>query len=220
MWPIGIIMPEQSWYDTFSPFYDAATIGEFFYKRARKVAIEKLNLVNGATVLDVFCGTGVDFPLFAEIVRDDGIILGVDGSDGMLNKARHRANKLSVDTSVVFLQSDLALPLGIKKAVEAISAKQPTHVFFSLGLTCLANWRKVCEQIFDTCMPGTRFVILDVYARHLTLGARFINWIGSADCRRPVWTLLEERCHSFTFEEFRPFKIFDVSVIVASGTKH
>ena len=100
-----------------------------------------------------------------------------------------------------------------------MSRKEPRNVFFSLGLTCLANYQEFLSVVFDASPSGTYFSIMDVYSDRLTLGARFINWIGAADCRRPVWRVLEQRSQSFAWQEFRPFKVLHVSVVVASGRK-
>lgn len=212
-------MAESRWYDKFALLYDIGTVGDIFYRKPRKAAIGQLNLSNGSTVADVFCGTGVDFPLLTTQVGEEGTVLAVDGSEGMLEQAKVQAGRCAVNASFEFLQADFSQPDGLKALEVAINKHEPRHVFFSLGLTCLENWWELCSLVFDTSSSGTCFSIMDVYSDSLSLGARFINWIGAADCRRPVWRVLEERCESFMFQEFRPFKLLDVSVVVATGNK-
>lgn len=212
-------MAESSWYDKFAPFYDVGTIGDLFYRKPRKAAVEQLNLSSGSSVADVFCGTGVDFPLLAKQVGKEGSVLAVDGSERMLQHAKARAERCAVSTCFKFLQADFSKVGGLKTLEDAIHKEAPRHVFFSLGLTCLENWREFCSLVFDASPSGTCFSIMDVFSARLSLGARFINWVGAADCRRPVWKVLEERCESFAWKEFRPFKVIGVSVIVASGRK-
>ena len=212
-------MAESHWYDTFAPFYDLGTVGDIFYRKPRKVAINQLNLSSGSTVADMFCGTGVDFPLLAAQVGEQGSVLAVDGSEGMLEQAKARAESCTDSPNFDFLQTDFSQPDGLKTLEDTISRKAPRHIFFSLGLTCLENWRDLCSLVFDVSPSGTRFCIVDVYSNRLTLGARFINWVGAADCRRQVWRVIEERCESFEWKEYRPFKVLDVSVFVASGGK-
>lgn len=210
---------ELRWYDKFAPFYDFGTVGDVFYRKPRKAAIEQLNLSGGSSVMDLFCGTGVDFSLLADKVGAEGSVVAVDGSEGMLKKAKARADRCAFSTRFEFLQADFSKPGGLARIEEAITKKASRNVFFSLGLTCLANWREFCSVVFDACPSGTTFSIMDVYSDRLTLGARFINWIGAADCRRPVWRVLEQRSEQFAWQEFRPFKVLDVSVVVASGRK-
>ena len=212
-------MAESPWYDKFASLYDVGTLGDFFYRKPREAAIDQLDLGVGCHIVDVFCGTGVDLPTLVRRVEREGAVLAIDGSKEMLEQARSRATKNDIDKNVEFLQADFSRTDGIGLVEHAITEKQPRHVFFSLGLTCLENWREFCSRIFDASPSGTRFSIMDVYSNRLTLGARFINWIGAADCRRTVWKVLEDQCESFAWQEFRPFKILDVSVIVASGTK-
>jgi len=213
-------MTDSRWYDKFAPLYNVGTFGDLFYRRARQKAIDELALSPGATVLDIFCGTGVDFaPLHREI-GVQGRILAVDGSEGMLKEAKARSGALKIDGNCIdFLEADLSRNSGIEKVVSHIRETQPRHVLFSLGLTCLENWHDFTSEILSAVQPGTRLAIMDVYSKRLTLGARFINWIGAADCQRTVWRALEESCDSFQWFEFRPFKVLDISVFVASGTK-
>ena len=212
-------MADSRWYDKFAPFYDLGTMGDLFYRKPRKAAIEQLNLSNGSIVADVFCGTGVDFPLVARLVGEKGAVLAVDGSEGMLEQAKARAEMCEPSTGFTFLQADFSEADGLDKLEDALKKEAPRHVFFSLGLTCLENWRELCSRVIDVSPSGTYFSIMDVYSDCLTLGARVINSVGAADCRRPVWKVLEERCKSFTWQEFRPFKVIDVSVFVAGGRK-
>lgn len=213
-------MAESRWYDKFAPLYNVGTFGDLFYRQARKKAINELGLSSGSQVLDVFCGTGVDFEPLHREVGDRGRILAVDGSPGMLRQARSRSATLGIDENCIdFLEANLSRDSGIQKVVGYIREKQPRHLLFSLGLTCLENWHDFTSEILAAVEPGTRLAIMDVYSKRLTSGARFINWVGAADCQRTVWKALKDHCESFQWLETRPFKVLDVSVFVASGTK-
>ncbi|SJK83876.1 class I SAM-dependent methyltransferase [Halomonas elongata] len=213
-------MVDSRWYDKFAPLYNIGTFADLFYRRARNKAIDELALSPGSTVLDIFCGTGVDFgPLHREIGAQ-GRILAVDGSEGMLKEAKARSRALEINENCIdFFEADLSRNGGIEKVVSCIHEKKPRHVLFSLGLTCLENWHNFTSEILSAVQSGTRLAIMDAYSKRLTLGSRFISWIGAADCQRTVWRALEENCDSFQWFEFRPFKVLDVSVFVASGTK-
>ncbi|WP_111748549.1 class I SAM-dependent methyltransferase [Salinisphaera orenii] len=213
-------MTDSHGYDRFASFYDVSTLGDLFYRQARQQAVEELRLSSGSVVADVFCGTGVDFDRLHWQIGNRGRILAIDGSPEMLKQAGSRRERLGIDDDCLdFREADLAAPGGIDEIVDYIDDQQPRHILFSLGLTCLDNWRDLTSAVFDAVQPGTRLAIMDVYSERLTLGARLINWIGAADCRRPVWKALQERCESFEWSAFRPFKVLDVSVFVASGTK-
>jgi ubiquinone/menaquinone biosynthesis C-methylase UbiE len=60
--------------------------------RFRSLAIERLALEPGETVIDVACGTGVNFALIQERIGSEGRIVGIDLSPDMLDEARRRVD--------------------------------------------------------------------------------------------------------------------------------
>ncbi|MDQ3986761.1 MAG: methyltransferase domain-containing protein [Actinomycetota bacterium] len=56
----------------------------------RRRLVEEVDLSPGQTVLDVACGTGINFPLIQERIGPTGRIIGVDLSPDMLARARQR----------------------------------------------------------------------------------------------------------------------------------
>lgn len=62
----------------------------FGYDRLRVDAIEALELKLGDTVVDIGCGTGVNFPLIEDHIGSEGRIIGVDLTREMLNQAETR----------------------------------------------------------------------------------------------------------------------------------
>lgn len=63
----------------------------FRYTAYRKMAIGALALQPGDTVVDVGCGTGLNFAYIQEAVGPSGTIIGVDLTDAMLDQAHQRA---------------------------------------------------------------------------------------------------------------------------------
>ena len=63
-------------------------IAGFRHWAYRKRAIRSLALGDGDTVVDVGCGTGLNFSLLQEQVGLRGRIIGVDLTDAMLDEAR------------------------------------------------------------------------------------------------------------------------------------
>lgn len=58
----------------------------------RKQAVAKLELQSGDTVVDIGCGTGLNFELLYEAVGPSGSIIGVDLNESMLTEARTTAD--------------------------------------------------------------------------------------------------------------------------------
>jgi demethylmenaquinone methyltransferase/2-methoxy-6-polyprenyl-1,4-benzoquinol methylase len=57
----------------------------------RREAVQSLDLHAGDTVVEIGCGTGLNFGMIREAVGDSGKIIGVDATDAMLAQARRRA---------------------------------------------------------------------------------------------------------------------------------
>lgn len=72
-------------FDQWAPVYNPTHAWTLPKRRAARLA---LALVPGDRVLDLACGTGVNFPHLRQLVGDEGEVIGVDLSLGMLNVAR------------------------------------------------------------------------------------------------------------------------------------
>lgn len=60
-------------------------------ERAQRLrAVQALGLRAGDSVVDIACGTGLNFPLLEEVIGPDGRIIGVDLTDAMLAQAQDR----------------------------------------------------------------------------------------------------------------------------------
>ena len=59
----------------------------------RKMAVRALDLKRGDTVVEIGCGTGLNFPLFRAAVGPKGKIVGVDLSPEMLAVAGERIKR-------------------------------------------------------------------------------------------------------------------------------
>src|SRR5215475_7326109 len=74
-------------YDITSRLYPAPC----YPQRAQRLrAIQALDLRAGDSVIDIACGTGLNFRLIEEGIGPDGRIVGVDLTDAMLARAQDR----------------------------------------------------------------------------------------------------------------------------------
>jgi ubiquinone/menaquinone biosynthesis C-methylase UbiE len=74
-------------YDLTSRLYPAPG----YPQRAQRLrAVQELGLREGDSVIDIACGTGLNFPLIEEVIGPGGRIVGVDLTDAMLARARDR----------------------------------------------------------------------------------------------------------------------------------
>ena len=68
--------------------YDSSGISGLESKR--REAVNMLNLKRGDLVIDIGCGTGLNFALLQAAIGPEGKIIGVDLTDAMLDQARQR----------------------------------------------------------------------------------------------------------------------------------
>src|SRR6185312_2550317 len=74
-------------YDVTSRFYPAPG----YPQRAHRLrAVQALGLRPGDSVVEVACGTGLNFSLIEQAIGPDGRIVGVELTDAMLAQAQHR----------------------------------------------------------------------------------------------------------------------------------
>jgi demethylmenaquinone methyltransferase/2-methoxy-6-polyprenyl-1,4-benzoquinol methylase len=91
-------------YDFTAQLYYLVGFREWAY---RKKAVDALALKSGDTVVEIGCGTGLNFGLFEKKVGPKGNIIGVDLTDSMLSVARERVRQ-NRWSNVELVQSDAA----------------------------------------------------------------------------------------------------------------
>src|SRR5689334_18319321 len=74
-------------YDVTSRLYPAPGYPQ---RGQRRLAVQALRLSAGDTVIDMACGTGLNFRLLQQAVGPGGRIVGVDLTDAMLARAEER----------------------------------------------------------------------------------------------------------------------------------
>ncbi|MAY83497.1 MAG: 16S rRNA (cytosine(1402)-N(4))-methyltransferase [Flavobacteriales bacterium] len=202
------------YYDKISTIYDF--ISNWYYKKPRKYAIEKLKLKKDQVVLNLPCGTGVNFKYFQHYLKNSGLILGIDLSDGMLKQAEQKIDKN--DWTNIDLQLENAIMVDQKWVNEYSNGKRIEKfdaVFCDLGLSGLPDWKNIIDNMISILKPGGSIVILDWYVEKPGLLGKFIKWIGKGEVKRPLWQYLQSKIFDF---ELKWFGVFN-GVFVASGVK-
>lgn len=206
----------MGWYDLFSRVYDKSL--EPLYVQSRAAAVEALRLQPGQVVLDVPCGTGASFPGIREAIGEDGLLIGIDRSTGMLARARARIERAGW-SNVVLGEADvhaiddamLAEIAGRKIAIDRV------HVF--LGLTAFDRWEEAFTRLWDVLAPGGRFVIVDVHAERPSFQGRMVNLVARADIRRRVWEPLEHVASGHERRELPSLPQHGGTLVLAAGDK-
>jgi ubiquinone/menaquinone biosynthesis C-methylase UbiE len=141
------------------------------HRALRHRAVQALGLRAGDSVIDIACGTGLNFPLLEEVIGPGGRIIGVDLTDGMLAQAQDRiaANGWS---NISLVQSDAA------------EFDFPTQVDAILSTYAMSQVPECADVIANgaAALSGRgRWVVLDVKVPDSTPG--WLAQLGTAVVR-------------------------------------
>lgn len=200
-------------YDLTSRFYPAPGYPQ---RLQRLRAVRALGLHRGATVVDIACGTGLNFPLIEQAIGPEGRIVGVDLTDAMLARAQDRIDANGW-RNISLAQADAAA-FDFPVDVDAILS--------TYALSQVPECAQVIAHGAAALAGGGRWVVLDLKVpantpRWLTqLGTATIrpfasidDWIG----RRPWETIrlaMQEELDAVSWDE-----LFFGTAFLAAGSR-
>lgn len=184
-------------YDFTANLYYLIGFREWAYRRK---AVAALNLNRGDTVVEVGCGTGLNFPLLENDVGPEGKIIGIDLTDQMLSQARERVAREGW-SNVDLVHTDAAgydFPAGINGVIS------------SFAMTLVPEYDEVIRRGAAALAPNGRWVVADFklpegWAAHLTplfepLVKPFGATVDLTD--RHPWESMRKYLKNVTMEEF------------------
>jgi demethylmenaquinone methyltransferase/2-methoxy-6-polyprenyl-1,4-benzoquinol methylase len=136
--------------------YDRAVwlfrLAGFRFDRYRRLTVAGLGLTPGNTVVDLGCGTGLNFPLLEEAVGPSGRIVGVDLTDAMLERAHERVRAAGW-ANVELVQADLAgyAPPG-----------GAAGILSTFAIALVPEYDAVIARCAAALRPGGRLAIFDL----------------------------------------------------------
>ena len=204
----------MKWYDMVAPLYDRAISRT--YLPYRQVAVQALHLRPRLTVMDIGCGTGLNFELILNAIGTQGILIGIDSSTKMLNRARQIVYNQSW-RNVHLLQLD-ARKLT-RNYLDAITGHSTVidSIICTLGFSVFPDWQAVFERSFDLLERSGSYCVMDIFNDKVTFRTQIVSILANSDNSRRVWEPLKERCKNYSEERY-PITHGDI-VVVASGTK-
>ena len=169
----------------------------------RRRAVQALRLRPGDHVIDVACGTGLNFRLIEELIGPEGRIVGVDLTDAMLDRARDRI-ATNGWSNISLVQAD-AVEFDFPTEVDAILS--------TYALTQVPECAEVIAHGAAALSEGGRWVVLDLKVpagvpRWLAhLGTSIVRPFASIDewmMRRPledIRTAMQGQLADFSWTE-------------------
>lgn len=200
-------------YQRRAPIYEIAVHGcyllGFPIGRYRRLTIKALAPVPGDTVVEIGCGTGMNFPLLQAEVGPSGRIIGVDISEEMLKRAARRVREAGWNN--VELVHASAADYRFPDKVDGIIA---TGV-----LTYEPDYDTVIARGARVLAPGRRWAVFDCkmprgWFRHLV---PLLVWIfrpfgiSKALFDRTPWQSIRRHLRNPMIEEFHFGLIFTAS---------
>jgi ubiquinone/menaquinone biosynthesis C-methylase UbiE len=141
------------------------------HRAQRLRAVEALGLRAGDSVIDIACGTGLNFPLIEAAIGPRGRIIGVDLTDAMLARAQDR---MAVNgwRNISLVQAD---------ATEFDFPAQVDAILSTYAMTQVPECAGVIARGAAALAGGGRWVVLDVKAPDNT--PKWLAQIGTAMVR-------------------------------------
>ncbi len=184
-------------------------------KRYRSETVKALSLKPGDTVIDLGCGTGLNFPFIKEAVGEKGRIIGVDLTDAMLDQARNRVQNAGWQ-NVDLVQADLA----------HYTFPSPVAGILSTFAICLVpEYDEVIRRGAGALQGGGRMAIFDLkkpgYWPNWLF--RFTAWLNRSCgismeiAYRHPWVSIRQHLQQVLFQEYY-FGYLYLSVGQASGS--
>ncbi|MCX6189029.1 MAG: methyltransferase domain-containing protein [Bacteroidetes bacterium] len=205
----------MKWYDIIAPIYDKAI--RSLYLPYRQKIIQSLQLQPGQTVLDLGCGSGLNFELIIDVIGPQGILIGVDFSAKMLQRAQETID-LHGWKNVFLLQQDAA-KINIKELnIQSRSDIRIDRILCTLGLSVFPDWQNVFEKSYNLLESNGKFGIMDLYNNKRTFQTRMVNFLADSDISRKVWEPLQKISANY-IEERLPLMHGAEVVIIATGNK-
>jgi DNA-binding NarL/FixJ family response regulator/SAM-dependent methyltransferase len=167
-------------------WYDVLSMERPIYRAGRVRGLGMLQVRPGMRVLDIGCGTGLNFPLLRAAAGDGGVVVGLDSSTAMLAVAARRIARGGW-SNVQILRGDAAA------WQQVVGGELFDAAVFTYSLSVIHDWELAWTAAVRQLRPGARVVVVDLalpsgWGRLLSPLARLACFTGGSDPRRAPWT--------------------------------
>ena len=184
-------MPRPARYTASARFYDLISAEWPVYAAGRVAAIELLDLRPGHRVLDVGCGTGLNFAHLQRRIGPTGSITAVDTSMQMLEQARRRAHSAAWKNVRLIEADATTLDAASLDGGDRFDVTISTY-----ALSLMPDWRQAVSVMMAVTRTGGQVAVVDMqkpigWARVWTPLARLACRLGGSDIDAHPWTAIE-----------------------------
>jgi len=161
-------------FDATADAFDSSALGfrDYFGRKT----IEKLNLREGARVLDVCCGTGSSAIPAAELVGTSGFVIGIDLADRLLALAREKARQRGLQ-NVAFRAADM---LELDYSADSFDV-----VLCVFGIFFVPDMPAAIRQLWRLVRPGGKLAIT-TWGRNVLEPANSVFWRSVREHRKEL----------------------------------
>ncbi len=201
----------KNWYDKIAFVYDWFT--ERFYLKMRRQLIEQLHLKQGNRILIIACGTGQSFDLLLNKIGDNGEIVAIDYSAGMLKQAQKRIDKHKWQ-NIRLIHADAR---QINKAFfEKLGIKTDFDIVIGeLAFSVIPDWKKVMKTSISLLKHTGKIGLLDWQRTKNDILTKIVNGIAQAETTRQTTVYAQSLLKKFNVNSYFFFK----SIYIATGEK-
>ncbi|RJT81140.1 class I SAM-dependent methyltransferase [Arthrobacter cheniae] len=175
------------------------------YRAGRQLGIGSLNLNPGDQVVDLGCGTGLNFGLLKERIGPTGTIIGIDRSTKMLAQARRKADRHGW-TNIILIQADAttASPAFLSASITSHGGKALSDATLATyALSLMKPWEAAWDAMKQLTRPRGSLCIVDMQEPTslfpgMTALAQSACRLGGADITAHPWKGVERDCTDVT----------------------
>lgn len=165
----------------------------------RKMAVDALELSKKDIVVELGCGTGLNFARVIDAIGTEGKLIGVDITDKMLDQAKKRIDENGWKNIELIYRdfTDYQFP------------KELDGIFATGALQYSPQYDKIIKKGYDALKTGKKFVIVDGKMSHGTariFAPILLNFtkpfgVNKEYLKRQAWKSIEKYFEKTTFQE-------------------
>lgn len=188
-------------YSAGARWYDALSGERLVYRVGRQAGISLLAPGSGDVVIDLGCGTGLNFAPLLAATGPSGSVIGIDRSPEMLDMAQRRIDREGWGDRVRLIRTDAAelRPETVALAIADLRGAgdgRADALLATYSLSVIAEREEAWRRARACLRLGARACVVDMQPPHgfwsvLSPLARLACATGGADIAARPWRMLE-----------------------------